>query len=83
MTAIGYHAFGYSSGLTSVTIPSSVTEIAWSAFEDCNIAKIEFTGSLAEWCEKEWSPSSISNSYDLYINGKKVEGYLATTLPGR
>lgn len=35
VTSIGYYAFGYCSGLTSIKIPNSVTSIGWSAFEDC------------------------------------------------
>ena len=30
------YAFSYCSGLTSVTIPNSVTSIGWSAFENCS-----------------------------------------------
>ncbi|MCQ2215901.1 MAG: leucine-rich repeat domain-containing protein [Bacteroidales bacterium] len=59
--------------LTSVDIPSSVISIGSSAFSGCNITRIDYTGTLEEWCNKQWNPSYISSSYDLYINGNKVE----------
>ena len=36
VTAIGYQAFAYSSGLASVTIPNSVTAIGNNAFYECS-----------------------------------------------
>jgi hypothetical protein len=33
---IGSHTFAGCSGLTSITIPESVTEIRWNAFADCS-----------------------------------------------
>ena len=36
MTSIGYRAFYECSGLTSVTMPSSVTSISSGAFDGCN-----------------------------------------------
>ena len=36
MTSIGRDAFSHCTGLTSVTIPNSVTNIGWSAFYGCS-----------------------------------------------
>ena len=57
--------------LTSVTIPNSVNNIGNSAFNGCSIGTINFTGSIENWCNKKWSPASISNNlkYKLKING--------------
>ena len=35
VSSIGYRAFYDCTGLTSITIPNSVTEIGWSAFYGC------------------------------------------------
>lgn len=44
------YAFSGCSGLTSVTIPSSVTSIGSYAFRDCSgLKNITYTGTIAEW----------------------------------
>ena len=69
VTSIGKYAFVDCSGLTSVTIPNSVTSIGESAFWDCSVSTINYIGSMDEWCNKAWSPSSISSNYHLQLNG--------------
>lgn len=47
VTEIGQNAFYLSSGLTSVTIPNSVTNISYGAFEGCNnMTSVSFGNSL-------------------------------------
>ena len=72
VTSIGDYAFCECSSLTSVTIGNSVTSIGQGAFARCTISKIYFSGTMEEWCAKSFSPSSISSSYTLYINGEAV-----------
>ncbi len=76
VTSIGDYAFAACSSLTSVTIPSSVNYMgSYSGFPFvwCNVTRIDYTGSLEEWCNKQWNLSGMYTSYDLYISGKKVE----------
>ena len=50
VTRIGDGAFRYCSGLTSVTIPDSVTCIDYGAFSYCtSLTDIYYTGTEAEW----------------------------------
>lgn len=51
VTGIGKYAFRYSS-LESITIPVSVTSIAWGAFQFCgNITDVYYRGTAAQWFE--------------------------------
>ena len=48
-TTIGEKAFRNCKGLTSVTIPDSVTSIAKLAFYGCTSLSITYTGTVAQW----------------------------------
>ncbi|MBR3543801.1 MAG: leucine-rich repeat protein [Treponema sp.] len=50
VTSIGEEAFYQCKNLTSVTIPSSVTSIGASAFTGCKNLNVNYTGTLAQWC---------------------------------
>ena len=62
-------------GLTSVTIPSSVTSIGSSAFILCrNLTKVEI-GSIAAWCNidfENYTANPLNYAQNLYLNGNKV-----------
>lgn len=75
-------AFGNCSNLTSLTIPATITEIGSRVFGGCNITKIDFIGSVEQWCTKSWRPSDLSRSYDLYIQGKKIKDLTLSTNVG-
>ena len=67
--SVGDGAFMGCKNITSVTIPNSVTNIGSTSFILCSISTINFIGSINEWCNKTWFPTSISTNYELFING--------------
>ena len=80
---IADEAFSYCSGLTSVTIPNSMTYIGDDAFWGCiSLASVSIT-NLASWCRITFH-SSKSNPYSsksnplfyahhLFLNGKEIK----------
>ena len=46
ITSIGGGAFSYRRGLTSVTIPNSVTSIGWTAFEETGLTSVTIPNSV-------------------------------------
>ena len=68
MTSIGWDAFNGCTGLTSITIPSSVTSIGSSAFNGCTgLTTIRYNGTNAKWnaIEKNVGWNSGTGAYTL------------------
>ena len=51
VTAIGEYAFSGCTALESVTIPTSLTEISNFAFNSKTLKKVQYKGTLAQWCQ--------------------------------
>lgn len=71
---IDMHAFYDCTGLTSITIPSSVKSIFPNAFKGCTKLKRVNICDLSAWCKINFSTPESNPIYygaDLYINGEK------------
>ena len=79
MTSIGVYAFGYCSGLTSVTIGNSVTSIGGYAFAHC-------PELLDVYCYAKDVPSTESNAFNgsypenaiLHVPAASIDSYKAS-----
>ena len=75
VTSIGLWAFCHSGGLTSVTIPNSVTNIVYEAFYGCSGLTSVHIADLAAWCRISFGDSYANPLYyahNLYLNGTLV-----------
>ena len=74
VTAIGAHAFSVCAGITSVTIPASVTSIGNGAFAGGNLQTVYYEGDLAGWCGIQGLQGLMIKGIALYIDGQEVAG---------
>lgn len=70
-----------SSGVIEVTLPSTLKTVGDGMFNMASkITRLNFTGSLAQWCQINFDGPSIDyNSeigYDIYIDGSLLEGVI-------
>ena len=69
-------AFFGCDGLTSITIPKSVTKIRSNAFAYCtDLVEVNYTGTMEEWCNISFDdPESnpVSYSHNLNIDGEQL-----------
>ena len=88
VNTIEKNAFSGCSFIYMITIPKSVTTIEPYAFKDCKLSKVNYLGSVEEWCTK-MSISRYSGLFDdspnLYFNGRIEDPldipYGITTIP--
>lgn len=73
---IGYGTFELCSGLTSISIPASITSIGSYAFNGCSgLISVNYTGTVAQWCNIDFSgiySNPIFYAHSLSINGSPV-----------
>lgn len=61
--------------LTSVSIPSSITNIGNNAFYNCNALSAVYITDLEAWCNIRFDNSAnpLSCAHDLFLNGEVIE----------
>ena len=72
---IGNYAFVGCTGLTSVSIPNSVTSIGSSVFEGCSGLTAVYINDLSVWCNidfENYASNPLYYAKNLYLNGKLV-----------
>jgi hypothetical protein len=75
LTSIGEAAFANCDGLTSVTIPNSVTKIGARAFAECDgLTEIHYIGTIEQWqaVSKESYWDSDTLDYAVYCTDGKI-----------
>ena len=67
-------AFSDCKGLTSITIPNSMTSIGHYAFNGCSGLKAVYITDIAKWCNISFDnlANPLSYAHNLYLNGKLV-----------
>lgn len=73
VTIIDHDAFTHCPGLTSITIPESITRIGSSAFYDCGgLTRVNIT-DIEAWCKIDMqSINPLVYAHHLYLNGTEV-----------
>ena len=75
VTFLPYRCFLYCTGITTIAIPSSITEIGGNAFIGCNNLQEVHITDLAAWCNINFhdpAANPLCNYANLYLNGEPV-----------
>ena len=76
VTRLTWNAFNSCSGLTSVTLPPSVTFVGSGSFSGCtSLTQVHFGGTLAQWVGIDWDSwgaNPLQVAHHLYIGGQEV-----------
>jgi hypothetical protein len=70
-------AFRECTGLTSVTIPNSVTEIGWEAFKDCSRLTLLTIENATPPEVRGWAFEGVSKNMTIYVPAESVKKYKA------
>ena len=80
VTKIPAYAFEGCDGITSVSIPASVTTMEYRAFYNCPELKDVYISDLSQWCGISFGNTSSNPLFyaeNLYLNGEPVTGDIA------
>ncbi len=75
VSSIGQEAFRGCSGVSSITIPSSIKKIGKWAFFNCNLDSVDIT-DLSAWCKIEFEYSDTFIPSEIYSNPLSRAGHL-------
>ena len=73
---IGWDAFRDCTGLTSITIPNTITNIGEDAFRGCSGLIGVYITDFEQWCKTSFNNSNsnpLYNAHHLYLNGVEVK----------
>lgn len=76
VSEIGWDAFRGCTGLTSITVPASVTLIGEDAFRGCSGLIGVYITDFEQWCKISFNNSNsnpLYNAHHLYLNGVEVK----------
>jgi len=76
VTSIGLFAFKNCEGLTSITIPNSITYIDSCAFEYANNLNSVFISDLNAWCNTNIRAGGTPSANHLYLEGKEIKNLI-------
>lgn len=74
VTSIAYEAFCQCTEMTTVTLPSSITNVEARAFYLCNGLTKVFISDIDAWChiDFKWDANPLMHAGHLYLNGKEI-----------
>ncbi|MBR6200368.1 MAG: leucine-rich repeat domain-containing protein [Spirochaetales bacterium] len=73
VTEISDYAFRNCTSIESVTIGKGLTRSGYCTFMGCTgIKKVNYLGTVAQWCRIYFSPSPILYSHNFYVNDELV-----------
>ena len=73
VASLGSSCFELCSGLTSITIPSSVTSLGWHCFQDCqNLETVYFEG---KYCRSNYADLKIPTTSIIKVPTEYLQGY--------
>ena len=87
VTNIGSYAFYGCTALTNITIPSSVINVGYDAFNCDNLNNVYYTGNIADWCETDFAydaynyANPITVADNIYIDGADIKQLNELVIP--
>ena len=72
VTKIDNYTFYNCNGLAKISIPNSIIEIGYNAFDGCTSLSSVNISDIAAWCRILFYSNPLNTAHHLYINGSQV-----------